>query len=467
MTIDHPNMDNLVKRWGERSENLVKFLASSPKEGDIFVQKNKFYNPNVQASFGNERNRNCAMTLGTTHVSVGLADLGVLLTAVLIQHPKKEQKSLRFQGYDSSAYAVAKSRIIVEMINQNCEAFHVLQVWWSSTWTAETLKNFRNAAKSLSVDVKDEVGDIIKFWSKDQSDLPASAALDEWFKSVDPSSGDLSVLFNFSRAADRVDFARYALTGSLTVSGKPADQYANATMFHRPPGVLPRPAMETIYHMLPFNEMILSPEFTETRPPLMKFILEWTIDRIDRLIGWIRNGQIFITIHHATLSPKSPIVREIAEMAPYTIHWSNLCDYIKVEDFHLMAKACSSPETVHYLYTMNWTQEVFGTSALDFENTKATMNKTNGIFASIWNLTGQNIYWGIFMSKLVEHPLNTSDYMLARQRQEDWFNKNFFRSQKTNFSMQNVEHDYFSPSSRTHVTIHFAYSYDSNLQFQY
>ena len=45
--------------------------------------------------------------------------------------------------------------------------------------------------------------------------------------------------------------------------------------------------------------------------------------------------------------------------------WSNVCDYFTAEDFHTMARMCSSPEdTIHHAYTMNWYEYTRSTVAL-------------------------------------------------------------------------------------------------------
>lgn len=56
--------------------------------------------------------------LGTTHVAVGFNDLGMLLTCDLREAPHEQpsQKALRFVGLDGSAFSVAKSLVVAEML---------------------------------------------------------------------------------------------------------------------------------------------------------------------------------------------------------------------------------------------------------------------------------------------------------------------------------------------------------------
>jgi hypothetical protein len=69
----------------------------------------------------------------------------------------------------------------------------------------------------------------------------------------------------------------------------------------------------------------------------------------------------------AAVEPAAKAVQaEIRALQPYTMSWSNVCDYYHPAEFHSMARACSAPnDTVHYLHTMNWVQETKGASCID------------------------------------------------------------------------------------------------------
>lgn len=61
-------------------------------------------------------------------------------------------------------------------------------------------------------------------------------------------------------------------------------------------------------------------------------------------------------------------VASIRSLKPYSMSWSNVCDYIEPETFHTMARACSAPEqTVHFLHSMNWIQDVKGAFYMDHQ----------------------------------------------------------------------------------------------------
>ena len=80
-------------------------------------------------------------------------------------------------------------------------------------------------------------------------------------------------------------------------------------------------------------------------------------------------------MHHAAVEPpmmgaapedgssREDVHRLIASLLPYSMSWSNVLDYIEPSAFHRMARACSAPSgTVHYGYSMNWPQYIYGAS---------------------------------------------------------------------------------------------------------
>ena len=47
--------------------------------------------------------------------------------------------------------------------------------------------------------------------------------------------------------------------------------------------------------------------------------------------------------------------------------WSNVLDYMKITQFHDMARRLSQfGDTIHYGYSMNWVAEVYGVNLLDY-----------------------------------------------------------------------------------------------------
>jgi hypothetical protein len=44
------------------------------------------------------------------------------------------------------------------------------------------------------------------------------------------------------------------------------------------------------------------------------------------------------------------VLREAAQLQPYTVTWSNCSDYMGRDEFHQVARGLSNEETVHYGY---------------------------------------------------------------------------------------------------------------------
>ena len=70
--------------------------------------------------------------IGTTHVAVGFLDLGSLATVCLAWQEcipsARGTGPLRWVGYDSSPYAVAKTLVIAAMLQSGCVVDQILQV---------------------------------------------------------------------------------------------------------------------------------------------------------------------------------------------------------------------------------------------------------------------------------------------------------------------------------------------------
>ena len=80
-----------------------------------------------------------------------------------------------------------------------------------------------------------------------------------------------------------------------------------------------------------------------------------------------------VAVHNEAIEPavgaspddgsREDVHKLIASLLPYSMSWSNVLDYIEPSAFHCMARACSAPSgTVHYGYSMNWPQYIYGAS---------------------------------------------------------------------------------------------------------
>ena len=88
------------------------------------------------------------MPANASHVSVGFTDLSMFFN-VQYREEWSREKPLRWVGYEASAYCVAKTAVVVAMVESGASTEQIMQVWYSAAWSWDTLKAFRAAIKYL------------------------------------------------------------------------------------------------------------------------------------------------------------------------------------------------------------------------------------------------------------------------------------------------------------------------------
>ena len=114
-----------------------------------------------------------SMSFGTVHVAVGFVDLGLLADSRILEAPEGSMTtSLRFHGFESNHFAVAKSLVLWEMMRTpGMKPAWVVQAWFSAVWSKRATNEFLAAAKR----VWDIAGDNL---SSDEASL--SVTTDPW-----------------------------------------------------------------------------------------------------------------------------------------------------------------------------------------------------------------------------------------------------------------------------------------------
>jgi hypothetical protein len=147
-TNGHFSNFDLLRRLGgnfpETLEWYCKGVLGSINKADVVFP----YDPTIMHSFSNEISRSEILTPGSTHIAVGFTDLS-LFNSVRFEEGSNEKKALQWIGYEASAYCCAKTAIIATMISLNMPSNHILQVWYSASWSNESLKSFRQAIEFL------------------------------------------------------------------------------------------------------------------------------------------------------------------------------------------------------------------------------------------------------------------------------------------------------------------------------
>ncbi|PXF45034.1 hypothetical protein BWQ96_05207 [Gracilariopsis chorda] len=224
-----------VKRWhGIGRLYEVEQSRESMKPGDIVDSRMEdarlgfSYSSSIRSNFGNSPSSTETMFHGTTHVSVGFNDLGCLLSAKFctLETTESTRQAVRFVGFEKSEFSVAKSRVLAQMIGDpTVPLVHVLQVWYSSTWSNDTLNSFRRSVPKVLAQYKEfpspSEENIETYLQRWMIVAPVSvASARQTFMKDGNTHGrrNFSNICSFRRAKDRLALCHYFLTGEILPS---------------------------------------------------------------------------------------------------------------------------------------------------------------------------------------------------------------------------------------------------------
>ncbi|KAJ1565730.1 hypothetical protein HK096_011101 [Nowakowskiella sp. JEL0078] len=301
----------------------------------------------VTASFSRLAHQGMVLMAGTTHVAFEFCDLGELASSIILCEPKSPP--LKWIGYDESDYSVAKTAVIVQMIEMNATVDEIIQVWYSSTWTKATYIKFNDAVAAIFKNY--EMGSILtvlKAWHNFTIDL--KSAYNKWFSSIHHI---LYRIPNFTSAADRAAVLRYLATGELF----PGD-VGNITMFQPLNKLHDESILQTIKPELLINRT------TDIITAAIGVLRE----RVDNLKTAIRNRTLLINVNVGNITPyNGKFHAKIKLLEPHTMFWgTTIFDTLDPVDFAIIARACSNVATVHYFASVRWAIDVKGAWTLDY-----------------------------------------------------------------------------------------------------
>ncbi len=159
-----PDERDKMKRWGPTAyeqPDLHSFLANNPKPGDIFT---KSPDTNYGAyggvsglpfrkgyqSMRNTPVHSTEFETGKTYVSVGFVDMFQLISGSFMSPVGVNPNDvITFVGYDKSDLVVARNLVIHQMMLAGNDPKSILQVWFSSGWSKQTLEDFRHACQMV------------------------------------------------------------------------------------------------------------------------------------------------------------------------------------------------------------------------------------------------------------------------------------------------------------------------------
>ena len=257
----------------------------------------------------------------------------------------------------------------------------ILQVWFSSVWTVETQKDFAEAVNELLIlkdwNIEENIKELLNYWLK--ANLASKTSQDLWSKHYlkDQVNRVYEPCVNLKKERDRVDYARYLLTGTI-FADEIQVKHGNVTMFCIPDNL----GVSKVDDENFFNSFNFFHQEFSYKGSLMKSVERFMMDKTENLIQLISLRKLEMKFKAAQIGTKSKdLLREIKDMKPYTVDWSNIPDYFCREEFLQMARAASTDETVHYFHMMNWVQNYKGASVFDYSLEGKVQLVTNGINA--------------------------------------------------------------------------------------
>ncbi|RIA79565.1 hypothetical protein C1645_840398 [Glomus cerebriforme] len=481
--INEPDPGHILKRWMEFSNTLLKFLSSPRKIGDIFTGKTK--GPYVRdkgrvaQSFSNMPKQSLTLIKGRVHVAVGFVDLDFLLRARIVQNKSSIERPNKFIGYEGSIYAVAKTNVIKEMMMNKAPIRSIIEVWFSTVWTTETLKNFENAVKNVlqygnapnrsppnptKKELHPKVRSLISHWIKSiRSPKSRQEAHRLWIETFDSEERVFAVVANLIEPRDRVQAARYILTGEFPLMDDQQQKnlIASITMFNCNDGISPHSTSEFMLEMMPMDAILL--EYKREDTIFLDAIYNFLENAIAKVCDWLsppigKAEMIEIYLHFQSITnDNSALLASIRQLEPWTISWSNLCDYFYTRDFHKLLRECSGDDTVHVMTSMNWISEIFGAHIMDHKSKyrREIIRNAQTMISMIGNSMDPSGYFRY--TQVITHPYNVGDIGATMMVKDKWLDY-FLKGQELNVG--DVTFELFAHTHRIHtlLNIYFTYS---------
>ena len=294
---------------------------------------------------------------GRTYVSLGFVDFQQLMEAELTGFA--EDGPVDWHGYEMNPAAVAKSKLVLAMLTEGVPVDQILQIWFSSCISPEAAKSLALFSEKLRLSEKNkDVRDLLNWWSK--ATIKEETSLKEW--NLGRGNAAFTNIPLLLKKRDRVEYARYILTGQIFLSG--AKKVTGNPTFLSPPNSdvhYYRASDESIY-----SAVDLVGEFNY-EGSLLASIENKFISNLNNLRKHVKENQIKITLSVANISADNDaVLSEIKRLEPALIDWSNIPDYFTIPDFFSVARRCSTEKTKHSFHMMNWMHIVYGSNLADY-----------------------------------------------------------------------------------------------------
>ncbi len=324
----------------------------------------------VNHSMKNSPVRPQTFQIGQTYVAIGFVDLSPLIMGSFEpdRRSTEPQQPMKYICYDKSPIVVARNKVLYQMMLDNVYIDSILQAWFSTRWSRKTLDDFQqsgakvNANLDLTAHGSAEVMELLSHWITTILDLRSDpSVLESWTEHV--KHLEMETLANLRYEHDRADFAYYFFRGTLFAENESDYLYGNVTMFGLPDsfkGYIRQ--KESIFFTIAID-------FLKYTTSLLESVTSKIKSGLNRLIKHIQDQSVICTFATENFSMRNiQVLEAIKEMNPIAIDWSNIQEYLNLDNFFEMAEACDGTSTTHSLHFMCWTNYVCGTSLIDYPN---------------------------------------------------------------------------------------------------
>ncbi|XP_057300827.1 uncharacterized protein LOC130635505 isoform X1 [Hydractinia symbiolongicarpus] len=401
------SIDLLVKKFHALSTDLFQFLAGKPPPGEIF--KNRHYTnypKNMYQLYRNTPVKEKKFEFGKTYVFIGYVDLLQLVMGVFTGDAGKKAA---FFGFDMSEICVARSLIVYEMMKMQSSLDSILEVWFSTGWSKDTLKTFKNACTRVITSSKQtpNVRDLISHWR--HATITLKEAVSRW-QAVLLQNDPMGAVSSLLKKQDRIDFCRYELTGQI-FGQLELQCHGNVSMFSM--------TSPFKHYNLQYGPFLQSFNFSKNfhyDGNLFRSLEIYYKSKLQALVKLVAEGKVECTLRVMTVQLENKdAIEHIQSLGPDHINWNNVADFMRKESFFNLAYACSTKKTTHSMHFLNWSTIVCGTHILEYDGNRLE-----------FHMEQKKVLHGFFMKRhrdgyipflrkdaLVVYPLDLSNSVLA------------------------------------------------------
>jgi hypothetical protein len=476
----------VVEKYPEQFKKVGAIIMADPDREEAMITE---YHRDLRTHFSNAPSfpTSTPPTLGPTHVALGFNDLQVLLSDAGSTAPIKP---VRFIGYDRSTYSVAKTLVLAHMLRSTAgvQPHHIVEAWYSSTWSYETLMFFRSSCMALlsgeglpdttaPPTERNEIQRYIEHWAYHAVPMTDTDVAVRWFFESVPSGRVYTQTCSFHRPQDRISLLKYFMTGEFgphcfgDASPSQSERVASLAMFSVPDGS-PRDNISdqdrvsnTILMQDILNELDVNGNGAIS---ILEAMYNIEVRQIRLLQEGVQSEQVQLDLRYGNVQPlrrsDSKILHEIRDWEADSMSWSNLADYFLPDQFHELAQYWSTDTTKHYGYTMNWSLTCYGAQLCDYD----LAEERKKILLDAIETAVQNIKASgsdkIVTAPSFEHTEDVAWEYLGRQLSSTWVK--YFKNEAQSVTQESGtrlilqdEMQLRSPISRTSLSIYMSWQY--------